>query len=77
MVKYHQPALRFEDALVSHALIVVATMNHNGTHHEPGVGFVVIVGGETYQVQLAVVTPIDVTHETINDDHAIVDELIM
>ena len=49
MVKYHQPALRFEDALVSHALIVVATMNHNGTHHEPGVGFVVIVGGETYQ----------------------------
>ncbi len=58
-------------------MIVVPTTTSDGIPNWPGVGFVVIVGGETYPFQSDPITPIEVIHETINDDPVIVAEFIV
>jgi hypothetical protein len=62
---------------VDHAEMVVATTTFDGTHDPPGVGLVVIVGGETHPSQDTLATLIELTHETTNDDPVIDDELMI
>ena len=56
--------------------MVVATITPDGTHDTPGVGLVVMVGGETHPSQDRLDTLVALTHETINDDLVNDDELM-
>lgn len=77
-IKY--PALGAIPALLppGHALIVVATSRFDGSHDTPpGVGLLIIAGGETRPSQAAQSIVVEVIHETIKDESLSDDELII
>jgi hypothetical protein len=76
-VKYPQSALSSALLFVDHAVTVVATTLFDGNHHTPGVGLLVMVGGEIHPSQDTLAMVVELTHETINDDLVNNDELMV